>query len=127
MAVKIPYNTDYSPAFPAIFIQIANETKDLRTEIISALLDTGADGSLVPISLLQEILAPALIDSRIRSHWGEWRTVQTFAVNIKLDEFTLPNIFVVGDDQGNEVVLGRDVINKLRLLLDSPAHTTTIR
>jgi hypothetical protein len=127
MATKFPYNTDYTPAFPAISIQIVNEEKSLCTDTIPALLDTGSDGTLVPFSLLQEILAPALIDSRIRSHWGEWRTVQTFAVGIKLDEFTLPNVFVVGDDQGDEVILGRDVINKLRLLLDGPTHITTIR
>lgn len=34
---------------------------------------------------------------------------------------TLPGVYVVGDDLGEEIVLGRDVLNRLRLLLDGPA------
>jgi hypothetical protein len=38
----------------------------------------------------------------------------------------LPAMRVVSDDRGNEVIRGRDILNKLRLLLDGPAHTTEI-
>ena len=94
---------------------------------MNALLDTGSDGSLVPLLYLQQILAPALTDSRIRSHWGEWRSVQLFLVDLELNGLRLPNVFVVGDEQGDEIVLGRNIINNLRLLLDGPNKITDIR
>jgi hypothetical protein len=38
----------------------------------------------------------------------------------------LPGIEVVGDDLGNEILLGRDVLNRLRLLLDGPAEMSKL-
>lgn len=89
-------------------------------------LDTGSDGSLVPIAHLRQIFAPALTDTRIRSHWGEWRSVQLYVVDLELDGLRLPGVFVVGDEQGDEIVLGRNVLDKLRLLLNGPASLTAI-
>jgi hypothetical protein len=38
----------------------------------------------------------------------------------------LSAVWVVGDELGNEVVLGRNVLNRLRLLLDGPAAMTEV-
>jgi len=122
-----PYLTHYRPPFPAIEVILHNSDSALHTVALKALLDTGADGTLVPLTYLREILAPPLTETRLRSHWGEWRVAQLFLVEIRIGTSTLPNIFVVGDEQGNEIVLGRDVLNRLRLLLDGPAMLTTIR
>jgi predicted aspartyl protease len=106
---------------------LRNSEEGLRTEQVQALLDTGSDGSLVPIAYFEEILAPPMAETHIRSHWGEWRAVQLFAVDIELGNLRLPSVFVVGDEQGNEIVLGRNVLNRLRLLLDGPAELSDIR
>jgi hypothetical protein len=62
----------------------------------------------------------------MRSQWGERRQVLLYLVDVKIGEITLPGIEVVGDDQTNEVVLGRDVLNRLRVLLNGPAETTSV-
>lgn len=126
--MKYAYNQAYAPAFPAIEVILHNRHYELKSEIVQALLDTGADGSMIPLNLLQEILAPPLAEARIGSHWGEWRYVQQFAVEIELASMNIkiPNQFVVGDDLGNEIILGRDFINKLRLQLEGPANQTII-
>ncbi len=120
------YIKEYKPPFPSVPIIFRNDERGLRTETANALLDTGSDGSLVPISYLQQILAPAVTNTRIRSHWGEWRSVQLFLVELELGDLHLPNIFVVGDEDGDEIILGRDVLNKLRVLLDGPANLVEI-
>jgi predicted aspartyl protease len=125
--MKYPYDATYEPAFPTVPVILRNSEEGLRTETLQSLLDTGSDGSLVPIAFLEEILAPPLTDTHIRSHWGEWRAAQLFAVDIELDDLRLPGVFVVGDEQGSEIVLGRNVLNKLRLLLDGPAGQSDIR
>ncbi|MBL7162357.1 MAG: hypothetical protein ISS57_07100 [Anaerolineales bacterium] len=124
--MKYPYTKEYQPSFPMIQIRLSNPEEGLRSESVNALLDTGSDGSLVPIEHLQQILAPVLKDTHIRSHWGEWRSVQLFAVDIELADIKLPALFVVGDDQGDEIILGRDLLNKLRILFDGPSEATTI-
>jgi hypothetical protein len=124
--MKYPYDTSYQPPFPAARIVLYNSEEGLRTVPENALLDTGSDGSLVPIAYLRQILAPALTDTHIRSHWGEWRPAQLFVVDLELGGLSLPDVFVVGDEQGGEIVLGRNVLNKLRVLLDGPANLTDI-
>lgn len=47
-------------------------------------------------------------------------------VDLELNGLKLPGIFVVGDEQGSEVVLGRNVLNKLRFWLDGRAGLTEI-
>lgn len=124
--MKYPYDVSYQPPFPVVRVVLCNGEEGLRSASAKALLDTGSDGSLVPIAYLWQILAPALTDTRIRSHWGEWRSAQLFMVDLEMDNLGLPGVFVVGDEQGDEIVLGRNVLNKLRLLLDGPANLTDI-
>lgn len=47
-------------------------------------------------------------------------------IDLELENFKLPDIFVIGDDQGDEIILGRNILNKLRILLDGPANFTDV-
>lgn len=38
----------------------------------------------------------------------------------------LPNIEVIGDDWGSQIILGRNVLNKLQMRLNGPDKTTTV-
>lgn len=124
--MKYPYNISYQPPFPAVQVVLFNPEEGLSTFTIEGLIDTGSDGTLVPIAHLEEVLAPVLTVTRIRSHWGEWRSVQLFAVDPELNGLKLPNIFVVGDEQGDELILGRDVLNRVKLVLDGRTQVTEV-
>lgn len=126
MAKEYVYNQAYQPPFPMVRVRLSNSEEGLNTAYLDALLDTGSDGTLVPLDYLRQILAPALRATRIRSHWGEWRSVQLFSVDIDFGDFSMPGIFVVGDEHGDEIVLGRNVLNKLLCSLDGPAEVTSI-
>jgi predicted aspartyl protease len=90
---------------------------------LRAIVDTGSDGTIVPARTLS-VFQPVEMDKAwLRSQWGERRLVAVYALDIHLDAFRLPAIRVVSDDRGNEIILGRDVLNKLRLLLDGPDQT----
>jgi len=125
--VKYPYTTQYFPPFPTLQVSLYNPEEALRTAVTNALIDTGADGTLVPLIYLRQIVAPVLTAARIRSHWGEWRMAQMFLVDIELADMVLPGMFVVGDELGNALVLGRDVLNRLPLLLNGPELYTVLR
>lgn len=43
-----------------------------------------------------------------------------------MNSLRLPGIFVVGDEQGDEIVLGRNVLNKLQLMFDGLANMTDV-
>lgn len=124
---QYPYIATYQPPFPAIDIALHNSDTQLHTVKLKALLDTGADGTLIPLTYLREILAPPITESRLRSHWGEWRIVQLFLVEIQIGITRFPNVFVIGDEQDNEIVLGRNILNRLNISLNGPALLTTLR
>ena len=116
-----PYLTTYYPPMPALQVRLGYPEKALTLGPLEAIVDTGADGTLVPQSLIDELEAPFVDDVRVRSHWGEWRNMQLFTVDVGIESLRLPAVEVAGDDWGQEIVLGRNVLNRLRLLLDGPA------
>jgi predicted aspartyl protease len=92
-----------------------------------AIVDTGADSTLIPQSLLDEIGAPFSDEARLRSHWGEWRNVSLFTIDLGVEGLRLPGVEVIGDEQDQEIIVGRNVLNRLRLLLDGPAGRIEIQ
>lgn len=116
------YDLSYDPSFPTADIVLRNSNAGLSVVVDSALLDTGSDGTMIPIDYLRQIRATPISDARVRSHWGEWRPVQLFVLDLQIGDLTFPGIFAVGDEQDKDVIIGRDVLNKLRLTLDGPAQ-----
>ena len=121
-----PYLTTYYPPMPALQIWLGYPEEALTIGPLTAIVDTGADGTLVPQSLIDELGAPFVDDIRVRSHWGEWRNMQLFTVDVGIGKLRLPAVEVAGDDQGKEIVLGRNILNRLKLLLDGPAGQVEI-
>lgn len=115
-----PYLDTYHPPMPAPEIQLGYPGEALILGPMIAIVDTGADGTLVPQSHMDEIGAPFVDDVRVGSHWGEWRNLQLFTVDIRVGGLRFPAVEVVGDDQSREIILGRNVLNRLKLLLDGP-------
>jgi predicted aspartyl protease len=91
-----------------------------------AMVDSGADGTIVPQRYLDQINAPPTVEMNVRSHWGERRRVMLYLVDVRIGEINLPGIEVVGDEYSDEIVLGRDVLNRLHVSLNGPATTTTV-
>lgn len=124
--MKFPYNRDYSPIAPSLQVTFVSAEKQFSVGPFIALVDTGTDATAVPIAPLEKIMAPIARESMVVPHWGARYAVSLFSVDVKIGEWTFAGIEVIGDTRGNEVILGRDVLNKLRLLLDGPAQTTEI-
>lgn len=120
-----PYDPTYAPPIPVCDITLMARAAGRRVEL-SAIVDTGADGTIVPIRYLHHIGARRAFEASLRSQWGERRTVFLYLVDLMIGGVTLPGVYVVGDELGDETVLGRDVLNRLRLLLDGPQSVLTL-
>ncbi|MEA3339688.1 MAG: hypothetical protein U9R15_06950 [Chloroflexota bacterium] len=124
--MEYPYDQNYSPPIPSLKVTL--RIPRISTEIgpFPAIVDSGADATLVPTSHLDTLGARAWNEAYLRSQWGERRRVYTYLVDVQVADQILPAIEVVGDDQGNEIVLGRNLLNTLILLMDGPAQTTNV-
>lgn len=121
-----PYLDTYYPEIPVLEVYLGYPTEELSLGPFVAIVDTGADGTLIPQKLLDQIETPIVDTVRIRSHWGEWRRVMVFTVDMGFETLRLPSIDVIGDETGSDVILGRNVLNRLKLLLDGPEQCTQI-
>ena len=118
--IAYQYSHTYYPPAPVLEVNFVTIAEMRRTSTLSALVDTGADGTIVPIEYLENIRAPFVGEMFIRTQWGDAHPVSLYKVDIQIGDITLPGIDVVGDELSNEVIIGRDILNRLRVLLDGP-------
>ena len=126
MSTGSPHNRRYFPPIPSLDLILQSASAGKSTDILSAVVDTGADITLVPLALLRQIDAPELDEVRLYSHWGHATSAITYLVDVRFGNDTLSGIEVVADIRSQEVLVGRDILNKLMLFIDGPAFSTQI-
>lgn len=122
--MKHPYNTGYFPPIPAMSVRLHNEHTNLTAEMVEAILDTASDVVIVPSELLIAIHAIAEGTGNLRSPLGGSQQVKIYFVDMEIDDVNFPGVWVVGDETSNEVVLGRSILNRMKLLLDGLKQQT---
>jgi len=91
-----------------------------------AIIDTGADMTVLPLSLIRRVKAHPVGQGRIRGLWGDAHPVAFFLVELQIQDARLPGVQVAGDEASREIILGRNVLNKLPLFLDGPQQQTEV-
>ncbi|MDI6736177.1 MAG: hypothetical protein QME42_08320 [bacterium] len=113
------YDKKETPPCPCINVSIES-LFGRKVSGIKAILDTGASKTAVPIDVLDILNLTRFPTRRIRvrdySEREVWRYI--YYVHILHPEFTCLRVEVIGIDRGATMLIGRDIINKWRLLLD---------
>ena len=117
------YLSAYEPTAPVAVIQIAGPGVDDWIEILDAFIDSGADATIVPEKLLNQISASVWDQAWLSRQWGEQRQIFRYEVDLRIAGRVFPGMVVVSDELGDEVILGRDFLQQVRLLLDGPAQS----
>lgn len=119
--MKFNYDPSYRPPVPVVEIRIGAPEEAFTVGPLLAIVDTGADGTLIPVQLIRQLSSlPAVNRKTLRSQWGEARVVRTYWVDLEVAGIRLPAIEIIADTLSDEVILGRNVLNRLKLFLDGP-------
>ena len=123
-----PFSRDYFPPAPVLRVQLCVPDHAPWPRVHTALIDTGSDGTMVPLTLLEQLGVPVTHMATVRAHIGDnVYHAAVYRVDLLIDEqLRLPAIDVVSDDWGDEVILGRNALNKLRLFLNGPDRLTNV-
>lgn len=118
--MKTRYDSGYAPPAPCLGIRLAAPDEPFRSQEFKALVDTGADATIVPAQYVEPL--GVQIDNRklLRSPWGGRQVVDVYLLDIEIADQRLPLIEIVADEQGEEAILGRNVLNRLFMVLNGP-------
>jgi predicted aspartyl protease len=108
-------------------VQFALPDSSYAVGPLMAFVDSGADATIVPAHHLRSL--PIQVDDRkyLRSAWGERRIVDVYYIDVVIGAMRLPVIEVVADDLSDEIIIGRNVLNKLYVVLNGPAQTLELK
>lgn len=125
--MKFPYDSKYFPPAPVIEVRLGAPNSALSVGPFQALIDSGADATIVPIRMIESL--GLQVDNRkfLVSPWGERRQVDVYLLDVQVGKTKFPVVEIVADDYGNEFILGRNVLNKLAVLLDGPNTELDLR
>ena len=118
------YSRRYAPPMPVLAVRLSVPEQPAAGQPVMALIDTGADVCIVPRILLSQLDAPASEPVWIRGQWSEPIRATRYLIDVHLEQMVIPAVDVVSDPNGREIIIGRNVLEKFRLLLDGPARLT---
>ena len=120
------YSSDYYPSMPVCEVYLGPSGKEPTLGPLEAILDIGADVTVVPTKYLRQFGAKDMGTGRAHSIWGDSKPVELYAVSFRLDHLRFKALRVLADDTSDEIVLGRFVLNRLKIVLDGPASMLEI-
>lgn len=121
-----PYDRRYQPAMPVVELALGKSGESGPNKLHPALIDSGADGTLVPVNLLEEIGARQVGTARIRSVLGDSQVADIFLASLRVGPHRLGAVRVIAGSEGDEIILGRNVLNQLVVTLNGLASTVEI-
>lgn len=118
-STRIAFDLRFHPPAPVLPVGIGGIDTDAPTTMLRMLVDTGADCSLIPVSVARALRLPVVDKVNVRGVGATSATsVPVHAAQVLLAGTRLVARLMAFDD---EALLGRDILNRLKLELDGPA------
>lgn len=114
----------YFPPMPVLNVSLSAPASDDWNGPYLAVVDSGADFAIIPLALLSPLDPPVIRPAMLSSQWQDRRPVYVYEVDLRIGDMILPAVDVAGDPYSDEVLLGRNVLNRLDLRLEGPGLRT---
>lgn len=130
MPTPLAFDTNKFPPAPTLHLRLSFPGEHAATNEVAALIDTGSDFTLVPLQYLLQCNAPETRTAFVRGLFSHRQLVTLYLVDIHLETGVLVGVEVIGIDKSEdgfddkELILGRNILNKLYLFLDGPQQQT---
>jgi hypothetical protein len=118
--IRYRYSMQVSPPAPFVYVTLQNPLTGAEMPNVPALLDSAADQTLIPDAFAQALGLTQLSIVTISGVGGIPQAMPSYAALLGIHNLPRQNLEVVGNPKETYVLLGRDVLNNHRIVLDGP-------
>lgn len=116
------YDDSFDPPAPCLSVRVIHPRQSNLTDTIRAQLDTGADITVVPQAVVNRLGLLRVGDALILGYNEVPDVLPLYQFDMDVDVELIRDVRAVAY-RGDLLLLGRDVLNHLRVLLDGPSLT----
>lgn len=124
--IRYQYVTDFAPPAPFVQVTVQSPGVDGASRVVPAQIDSAADRSVIPGNLIDDLGLAGVREILIEGLGGQVHRMQTFVVLLQIRDFPPVAVEVVAHASERFVLLGRDVLNQFRVVLDGPKKVLEI-
>lgn len=118
--IRYAYNTQFSPSAPFVAIALRNPLTGEERLGVPAQIDTAADRTVLPGPLVEALGLDYSGAGLFAGFGGDVARLPLYPVLLGVHAFPPRLVEVVAHPDERWVLLGRDVLNEIRALLDGP-------
>jgi predicted aspartyl protease len=126
MVIRYAYFPYGARPAPFVHATIRCPQTGARTEEVPAQVDTGAETSILPGALARSLGLAQMGAVSVAGFGGLVSTVPTFSAEIAIRSLEPVLVKVLASEGEEFVILGRDVLNRFRIVLDGPRSALEI-
>jgi predicted aspartyl protease len=118
--IRYRYNQQVSPPAPFIHVAVRRPGDEASVRDLPAQIDTAADMTVIPWRIVEELQLLQHDEIETLGFGGHVASATSFLVQLQIHQLEPVAVEVVADRDEPYVLIGRDVLNRHRVVLDGP-------
>jgi predicted aspartyl protease len=118
--IQYRYNVQMAPPAPFVHVTIGHPNEEREANEWPAQLDTAADRTVIPGRIADELKLIPLREVPVGGVSGTVVVMRVYLIRLTIRQLPQSTLEVLASPEEPFVLLGRDVLNRFRVLLDGP-------
>jgi predicted aspartyl protease len=118
--IRYRYNQQVSPPAPFVHLTIRRPGDEASVQDLPAQIDTAADMTVIPWRIVEELQLLQHDEIETLGFGGHVTSVTSFLVQLQIHQLEPVTVEVLANRDEPYVLLGRDMLNRNRVVLDGP-------
>jgi len=126
MTVQVPYSSAKSPPIPILTLDLHSPDGTQSLLGLTGILDTAADRTLVPLPIIEQLKLRPIAQVRARGFGTAAFTIDVYRIRLAVTGVVDVVVDVLGHSTEPQILVGRDILNQLRVTFDGPNQLVEI-
>jgi hypothetical protein len=118
--IRYTYNRQIEPPAPFVYVSVRCPETGKVVDDLPAQIETAADRTVIPGNLVDGLELVPLDELPVAGLGGQVFVAPTYRVEVVVRALSPQMVEVIAHAEEPYALLGRDVLNQLRVLLDGP-------